>query len=216
MSSFTTAAAAAAAPQLTNITTQTQSNTSSPHVVDRYDDIERIRDFLSDPARLHESLPSEREKFIKRAQCFFLRDGQLWRRQAQGRHQRVLEPSQHKEVLQQAHDALGHKGYYATLRTLLDRFWWPLIAHDIKQYITTCHECQLRQTTKVRIPPTVAIPAPLFRKVYIDTMFMPPAAGFRYIVQARCSLTAWPEWRALRTETARTLAAFIFEDILCR
>jgi len=47
-------------------------------------------------------------------------------------------------------------------------------------------------------------------------MFMPPAGGYRYIVQARCSLTAWPEWRALRTETGRTIGAFIFEEILCR
>ncbi len=52
------------------------------------------------------------------------------------------------------------------------------------------HECQLPQTAKVQIPPIVAIPALLFRKAYIDTMFMPPAAGFRYTVQARCSLTA--------------------------
>ena len=47
-------------------------------------------------------------------------------------------------------------------------------------------------------------------------MFMPHASGYRYIVQARCSLTAWPEWRALRTETGRTLGAFLFEEILCR
>ena len=47
-------------------------------------------------------------------------------------------------------------------------------------------------------------------------MFMPLVSGFRYIVQARCSLTAWPEWRALRTETGRTLGNFIFEEILCR
>jgi len=47
-------------------------------------------------------------------------------------------------------------------------------------------------------------------------MFMPPAGGYRYIVQARDSLTAWPKWRALRTETAHTLAAFIFKEILCR
>ena len=127
-----------------------------------------------------------------------------------------MNPVQHEEVLREAHDALGHKGYYSTLRTILDRFWWPSLAHDVKQYITTCHECQIRQTTKVHIPPTVATPAPLFRKAYIDTMLMPPAAGFRYIVQARCSLTAWPEWRALHVETARMLAAFIFEDILCR
>ena len=45
---------------------------------------------------------------------------------------------------------------------------------------------------------------------------MPHASGFRYIVQAHCSLTTWPEWRALRKETGRTLGAFIFEDILCR
>jgi hypothetical protein len=47
-------------------------------------------------------------------------------------------------------------------------------------------------------------------------MFMPAVGGFRHIVQARCSLTAWPEWRALRTETGRTIGAFIFEEILCR
>jgi hypothetical protein len=47
-------------------------------------------------------------------------------------------------------------------------------------------------------------------------MFMPHASGFRYIVQARCSLTAWPKWHALRVETGRTLGSFIFEDILCR
>ena len=47
-------------------------------------------------------------------------------------------------------------------------------------------------------------------------LLMLPAAGFRYIVQARCPLSAWPGWRALHVETACTLAAFIFEDILCR
>jgi hypothetical protein len=62
----------------------------------------------------------------------------------------------------------------------------------------------------------VDTPAPLFHKVYIDTMFMPPAGGFRYIVQARCSLTAWPEWCALHTETRRTIGSFIFKKILCR
>src|SRR5258707_1948671 len=187
-----------------------------PHVSKRYDELERICSFLGDPARLRDLNVSERSKSRKHSRAFLSRDDPLWTRPPQGRHQLVPEPSQHTEVLRQAHDALGHKGYYSTLRTLLDRFWWPSLANDVKQYITTCHECQIRQTTKVRIPPTVAVPAPLFRKAYIDTMLMPPAAGFRYIVQARCSLSAWPEWRALRVETTRTLAAFIFEDILCR
>ncbi|KIJ04305.1 hypothetical protein PAXINDRAFT_39921, partial [Paxillus involutus ATCC 200175] len=45
---------------------------------------------------------------------------------------------------------------------------------------------------------------------------MPKVGGYRYIVQARCALSAYPEWRMLRAENGIALAAFIFEDILCR
>ncbi len=47
-------------------------------------------------------------------------------------------------------------------------------------------------------------------------MLMPLAAGYRYLVQARCLLSTWPEWHALRKETGRTLRAFLFEEVLCR
>jgi hypothetical protein len=43
---------------------------------------------------------------------------------------------------------------------------------------------------------------------------LPPAAGFHYIVQTPCSLTAWPEWCALHVKTVHTLAVFIFEDFV--
>ena len=69
---------------------------------------------------------------------------------------------------------------------------------------------------QVHILPTVALLAPLFHKVYINTMFMPFASGFCYIVQARCSLTVWPEWCALHTETGQMLGTFIFKEILYR
>ena len=76
--------------------------------------------------------------------------------------------------------------------------------------------CQIRTTFQARIPPIVARPAPLFGKAYIDTMFMPPANGYKYLVQARCSLSHWPEFRMLRAETGKALGDFIFEEILCR
>ena len=43
---------------------------------------------------------------------------------------------------------------------------------------------------------------------------MPWSAGYRYIVQARCVLTAYPKWQMLSSENASTLTSFIFEDIL--
>jgi hypothetical protein len=44
---------------------------------------------------------------------------------------------------------------------------------------------------------------------------MPHAGGYRYIVQACCSLTAWPEWHTLCIETGHIISSFIFKEILC-
>ena len=104
-----------------------------------------------------------------------------------------------------------------TVRTrLLLRFWWPMLVEDVKWFVRTCHECQIRQTRRLHIPPTVPVIGGLFRKVHLDTMVMARSAGYRYIVQARCALTTYPEWRMLRSENASALGSFIFEDMLCR
>src|SRR5271163_3611244 len=69
---------------------------------------------------------------------------------------------------------------------------------------------------KVVIPATVPTPAGLFRKVYIDTMLMPKAQGYRYIIHACCSLISYPEWTKARNDNYKTIANFIHEKILCR
>jgi len=47
-------------------------------------------------------------------------------------------------------------------------------------------------------------------------MHMPKSNGYKYLVQGRCSLTHYVEFRKLRTETAMTLGNWLFEDVLCR
>ena len=119
-------------------------------------------------------------------------------------------------LLVSAHDDIGHHGVYATNALLSERYWWPAMVLDVTWFVRTCHLCQLRKTQHVLIPPTVAMPAPLFSKVYMDTMHLTPSSGYKYIVQARCSLTHWPEWDMLRTESAKTLAKFILHNIIYR
>src|SRR5258705_8855186 len=87
---------------------------------------------------------------------------------------------------------------------------------DIAWFIKTCRLCQLRQTRNVLIPPTVATPAPLFAKIYTDTMHLPKSGSFKYIVQGRCSLVHYVEFRMLRKETGQTIGDWLFEDVLCR
>ncbi len=47
-------------------------------------------------------------------------------------------------------------------------------------------------------------------------MHMPKLNGYQYIIQGRCSLTHWPEFCVLQSETGKSVGQFIFEEILCR
>ena len=174
------------------------------------------REFLTTRVHPPEMSDTEFESFTGLATKFFILDGTLWRQDPHGQHKLYVAEAKRYRLIKEAHDDLGHKGVLTVRTRLMLRFWWPMIVDDVKWYIKTCHECQVRQTAKYHIPPTVPTPGGLFRKVHIDTMLMPRAGGYRYIVQARCSLTSYPEWRMMRLETALTLAAFVFEDILCR
>jgi hypothetical protein len=50
----------------------------------------------------------------------------------------------------------------------------------------------------------------------MDTMSMPKTSGFKGIIQARCSLSAYPKAHPVQEETGNMIATFIFEDILCQ
>src|SRR5882724_11080026 len=47
-------------------------------------------------------------------------------------------------------------------------------------------------------------------------MPMPTINKFRYLIQAHCTLSSWPEWCPLWKENEKTLGDFIFEDVLCQ
>jgi hypothetical protein len=115
-----------------------------------------------------------------------------------------------------AHNDTGHHGFYATHALLAERYWWPYMSQDIAWFVKTCHMCQVRKTQQVLIPPIVSMPAPLFSKVYMDTMHMPNSSGYKYIVQGRCSLIYWPEWAMLHSENAKSLVKWILHDIIYR
>jgi hypothetical protein len=132
-----------------------------------------------------------------------------------GKHRIVVPKEKRYELLKEVHDILGHKKIYAMRMQLLERFWWPFLDQDVKWFVQTCHQCQVRQMRYHHIPPTVAAPASLFCKAHVNTMYMPHALGYRYIVQAHCSLSSYPEHRKLRKENGSTIGTFIFKEILC-
>jgi len=180
------------------------------------DKIAKVIQFLDDLQRPLGMKDNEYAKFVRYCMRFFVNDKRLWRRHPTGAHKLVVPIDRRFAIMQGCHDEIGHKGFFATRALILERFWWPHMHSDIQWYVRTCYLCQQRQLRQIRIPPTVASPATVFAKVYIDTMHFTKSSGLNYIVQARCSLTHYPEYRALRRETGTTIGDWIYQDIICR
>jgi transposase InsO family protein len=173
--------------------------------------------FLTTLEAPQSSTPQEQRRFINRATQFYVRTGVMWKRKKKGNPLRVIMSKERREeVMNEAHEELGHRGVQAVFDTIRLRFYWPHLYSDIKHHVASCHECQIRSTKRVEIPLTVSTPATLFSKVYIDIMLMPKSKGYRYIVAARDDLSRAAEGRALKKANAKALSKFFWEQIYCR
>jgi hypothetical protein len=131
----------------------------------------------------------------------------------------ILRESDRLDILRQAHDESGHRGVRVVFMLLKARFFWPAMIDDIRKYVKSCHQCQIRSLKKYRIPMIVSTPATIFSKIYIDVMNMPEAPGgdegdFRYIVAAKDDLSGATEARALRYADAQEMMEFFRDQIL--
>jgi hypothetical protein len=157
------------------------------------------------------------ERLRRLGNRFLMFEGRIYRRGAERQH-RLYVPKENRTYMMIAgHDHNGHRGFFATKALLTQRFWWPEMERDINQFVKTCHPCQERQKLLVRIPPTKTYTPSIFEILHADVMHMSPASnGCKYIVHGRDNLSSWPEARAIRDEKARTIALWLYEEILCR
>src|SRR5882724_9068672 len=178
--------------------------------------LKSVQAILSDPLAPVYLPKAELWKLVRYASKFFILDGHLLRWDVQARHKLVIQPENCFHIISQVHEAVGHKAIFATLSNLQQQFWWPMLDEYVKWFISTCHPFQTRQLHHLHLPPVIPEIPSHFRKVHINTMLMLTVNKFHYLVQARCALSSWPEWRPLQKENEKTLRDFIFEDILCR
>ena len=57
----------------------------------------------------------------------------------------------------------------------------------------------------------------VWEKIGIDVVFMPETPdGYKYVVFMRDNLSGWSEGRALKENNSRSVAKFLYEDVICR
>jgi hypothetical protein len=131
-----------------------------------------------------------------------------------------VKPSEVKTILYNFHaDPLaGHFGFHETYRAIGERYFWPQMGDDIKQYIQSCDACQRRKPamkTEPLHPIKVGQP---FDRVGMDLVGPLPLTekGNQYIVVVTEYLTKWVEAQALPDAKAASVVPFFYEDVICR
>jgi len=155
--------------------------------------------------------------FIRRSLQFFIQSGQLFKRCGPQPPVKVIfDPDLRAQILNQAHEELGHCGIYGVFQAIRQWFYWLQMYQDVTHHVRSCHECQICSTRKAEVPLIVSPSPRLFMKIYVNVMLMPKAHGYCYLVAARDDLSLAAEGHALRHANAESLAKFFWEEIICR
>ena len=90
--------------------------------------------------------PSGMRVILKYKQDLELKNGLLYRKAKlqnhdRIRHQFVLPENHRKRAIMALHDDFGHLGMEKMLGLLKNRFFWPKMSEDVRQYIRTCERC---------------------------------------------------------------------------
>jgi hypothetical protein len=188
---------------------------SAVHLEARLEDVRR---WLEDPTPKPKSMSDgEWRSFLRLVGKFFLYEDRLYKKSNQSQHQLLVAKENRMYVMHSCHDALGHKGIFATTEMIKARFWWPGLEEDVKWYVDTCDICQKRKAEVFKIPPVITHTPSIFQVLHCDTMEMTPMSnGCKYILHGRCALSSWAEARAVRNQKTKQIARWLYEDIITR
>jgi len=134
--------------------------------------------------------------------------------------QRVVRKEELEKVLYNSHDnpLSGHLKFEATYNRINQKYYWYGMKKTVQDYVDACEVCQRDGSRRKNEPlRTIKVGQP-FERVGIDLVGPLPKTtyGNVYIAVAVDYLTKWPEARAIPDATADSVAAFFYEDIICR
>ena len=151
-----------------------------------------------------------------------IKEGILYRRDQKNNRKllKVIRRSELEIVMFMFHDhpISSHFATKTTFEKIRERYYWPKMYEDVKTYVESCDQCQRRgkPQKKNELHPIEVIEP--FYQIGIDIVGPLPKTerNNKYIVVAMDYFTKWPEAKALTEATAKEVAMFIYEDIICR
>ena len=154
-------------------------------------------------------------------------NGTLWREydDSSGKKkwlQLVVPTNLKQEVLQEIHEGVvsGHLGEQKMIHQLKERFYWPGMTEDVRNWCQTCANCATKKS------PSQKACAPLrsvraghpMQIVAVDITgpFPESEAGNSYVLVVADYFTRWMEAFAIPDQEAQTVARKLVDEVFCR